>query len=212
MYQHSKNIFTAGLPVEQAKSALVMIHGRGATAQNMLSLANYLDAKDLAFFAPQATHQSWYPTRFIAPVQENQPALDSALELIHDLVQDIISKGIPAERIYFLGFSQGACLALEYVSRHAMGYAGVIAFTGGLIGEHLEMDNYKGDFKQTPVLISSGDQDPHVPLSRVNESAVVMEGLNAHMHVKIYPNKQHAISNEEIAHVNELFFKSSAIS
>jgi len=210
MYQHSKNIVTAGIPVENAKSALVMIHGRGASAQSMVPLANYLDTTDMAIFAPQASRHSWYPTSFIEPVEENQPALDSALEIIDELVQDIVKAGIPAEQIYFMGFSQGACLTLEYVTRNAMKYGGVIAFTGGLIGQVLELENYKGDFGQTTILISTGDPDAHVPLKRVKESAAVMEKMNGRMHVVVYPAKQHTITNEEIDIANQLFFADGA--
>lgn len=207
MYQHSKNIVTAGVPVENAKSALIMIHGRGASAQSMVPLSNYLNMKDTAIFAPQAAGHSWYPTSFIEPVEENQPALDSALEVIAELVQDILKAGIPAEEIYFLGFSQGACLTLEYVTRNAMKYGGIIAFTGGLIGKDLQMQNYKGDFSQTTILITTGDPDAHVPLKRVKESASIMEKMNGRMHVVVYPVKQHTITNEEIDVANDLFFK-----
>lgn len=206
MYTHSKNIITAGVPVEQAKSALIMIHGRGASAESMVPLSSYLGLKDAAIFAPQASKHSWYPTSFIEPVEMNQPALDSALELIDGLVQDIIVSGIPTEQIYFLGFSQGACLTLEYVTRNAKKYAGVIAFTGGLIGKDLQMENYKGDFGQTTVLITTSDPDHHVPLKRVKESGGIMEGMNARIHVVAYPGKQHTITNEEIELANSLFF------
>lgn len=211
MYTHSKQIITAGLPVEQAKTALIMIHGRGASAASMVPLSKYLDVKDVAIFAPQASRHSWYPTSFMEPVEHNQPALDSALEVIDELVQDIIKAGIPASQIYFLGFSQGACLTLEYVTRNAQEYAGVIAFTGGLIGQELDLENYKGDFAQTTVLIATGDPDPHVPLKRVKESASVMEGMNAKMHVVAYPGKQHTITNEEIDLANGIFFKNTAV-
>lgn len=210
MYTHSKNIVTAGVPVEQAKSALIMIHGRGASAQSMTPLSSYLNIKDMAVFAPQADRHSWYPTSFIAPVEENQPALDSALSIISSLVDDIVKAGIPKEQIYFLGFSQGACLTIEYVTRNAAKYGGVIAFTGGLIGQKLQMENYQGDFEQTTVLISTGDPDVHVPLKRVKESAAIMETMNARMHVVAYPAKQHTITNEEIDLANDLFFNTPA--
>lgn len=211
MYTHSKNIITAGVPVADAKSALIMVHGRGASAESMVPLSRYLDLKDAAIFAPQATKHSWYPTSFIEPVEFNQPALDSALELLDGLVKDIINAGIPADRIYFLGFSQGACLTLEYVTRNAKRYAGVIAFTGGLIGEKIALDNYEGDFGQTTVLITTGDPDAHVPLKRVKESAGIMEGMNARMHVVAYPAKQHTITNEEIDLANGIFFKNDVV-
>jgi phospholipase/carboxylesterase len=209
MYNHLKNIVTAGVPAEEAKSALVMLHGRGASAQSMIPLGSYFDLKDAAIFAPQATRHSWYPTSFIQPVEENQPALDSALEMLHELVQDIVKAGIPAEKIYFMGFSQGACLTLEYVTRNATRYGGVIAFTGGLIGKTLNLENYKGDFAQTTILITTGDPDAHVPLKRVKESAAVMEKMNGKMHVIVYPAKQHTITNEEIEVANQLFFSTN---
>jgi len=208
MYKHAKNIVTAGVAVAQAKGALIMIHGRGASAQSMLPLSSYLDMKDMAVFAPQATQHSWYPTSFIAPVEDNQPALDSALQVIAELVKDVVAAGIPEDKIYFLGFSQGACLTLEYVTRNPMKYAGVIAFTGGLIGKELALENYKGDFNQTTVLITTSDPDTHVPLKRVKESALVMEKMNARMHVVAYPMKQHTITNEEIELANSIFFGS----
>lgn len=210
MYTHAKNIVTAGVPLEKAKSAMIMIHGRGASAQSMTPLASFFNLTDTAVFAPQASKHSWYPTSFIAPVEENQPALDSALSLLSDLVNDIVKFGIPASEIYFLGFSQGACLTLEFVTRNATKYGGVIAFTGGLVGETLDMGNYKGDFAQTTVLITTSDPDAHVPLKRVKESASVMEKMNAKMHVVAYPGKQHTITNEEIELANDIFFNKLA--
>ncbi|WP_158797509.1 alpha/beta hydrolase [Pedobacter sp. L105] len=207
MYTHSKHIVTAGVALEKAKSAMIMIHGRGASAESMVPLAQYLQIEDVAIFAPQASKHSWYPTSFIEPVELNQPALDSAVELIDGLVKDIISAGIPADKIYFLGFSQGACLSLEYVTRNARKYAGIIAFTGGLIGKDLQMENYKGDFGQTTILITTSDPDFHVPLKRVKESAAIMEKMNARIHVVAYPGKQHTITNEEIDLANDIFFK-----
>jgi phospholipase/carboxylesterase len=207
MYTHSKNIVTAGLPVENAKRALIMIHGRGASAESMLPLGKYIDIEEAAIFAPQASKHSWYPTSFIEPVEYNQPALDSALELIDGLVADIIRTGIPATEIYFLGFSQGACLTLEYVSRNATKYGGVIAFTGGLIGKDLQMENYNGNFAETVMLITTSDPDQHVPLKRVKESASILEQLGGKVHVVVYPGKQHTITNEEIDLANDLFFK-----
>lgn len=207
MYTHTKNIVTAGLPVEKAKRALIMIHGRGASAESMLPLSNYIDIKEAAVFAPQASKHSWYPTSFIEPVEHNQPALDSALAIIDDLVADIIRAGIPATEIYFLGFSQGACLTLEYVTRNAIKYGGVIAFTGGLIGKELQMENYKGDFAETVMLITTSDPDQHVPLKRVKESASILEQLGGKLHVVVYPGKQHTITNQELELANDLFFK-----
>ncbi|MGN8069433.1 alpha/beta hydrolase [Mucilaginibacter sp. 22184] len=204
MYTHRKQIVTAGLPAGEAKKAMIMVHGRGASAVSILTLKDHLQLDGYAIFAPQATEHSWYPYSFMAPVSNNQPALDSALEVISSLVEDIKQQGIAQENIYFLGFSQGACLTLEYVSRNAGKYGGVIAFTGGLIGEKLIDENYKGDFDQTTVLITTGDPDPHVPVSRVNETVSLLEKLNANVTKEIYKGRQHTISGAELDLANKL--------
>lgn len=198
MYTHQKDIITAGVPVAEAKRAVIFIHGRGASAADILSLNNHLKIEDAALFAPQATSHSWYPYSFMAPVKDNQPALDSALSLIRGLVSDIERAGIPQEQIYFVGFSQGACLTLEYITRHAARYGGAVAFTGGLIGKEINMQNYKGNFKQMPVLITTGDPDPHVPVSRVELSEGIMKKMNANVTVKIYSGRPHTITKMEI--------------
>ncbi|MEZ2338641.1 alpha/beta hydrolase [Mucilaginibacter sp. RCC_168] len=202
MYTHHKQIVTAGAPAGQAKKAMIMVHGRGASAVSILTLKDHLQLDGYAIFAPQATEHSWYPYSFMAPVSNNQPALDSALEVIGSLVEDIKEQGITQENIYFLGFSQGACLTLEYVTRNAGRYGGVIAFTGGLIGEKLMSENYKGDFDQTPLLITTGDPDPHVPVSRVNETVSLLKKLNANVTLKIYKGRQHTVTTEELALAN----------
>ena len=199
MYTHRKQIVTAGVPADEAKKAMIMLHGRGASAVSILTLKDHLQLDGYAIFAPQATEHSWYPYSFIAPVSNNQPALDSALEVIGSLVEDIKQQGIAQENIYFLGFSQGACLTLEYVTRNAGKYGGVIAFTGGLIGEKLIDENYKGDFAQTPILITTGDPDPHVPVSRVNETVNLIKKLNANVTLKIYKGRQHTVTAGELA-------------
>lgn len=204
MYRHTKQVVSAGVPAEQAKKAIIMLHGRGASASSIISLKDHLELDEYAIVAPQANEHSWYPYSFMAPVQNNQPALDSALEVIGELVDDLKQKGIAQENIYFLGFSQGACLTLEYTNRNAGRYGGIIAFTGGLIGEELVKENYKGDFNNTPVLITTGDPDPHVPVSRVNDSVEVLKGLNADVTLKIYKGRQHTISHEEIVLANEI--------
>ncbi|HEY4151456.1 MAG TPA: dienelactone hydrolase family protein [Chitinophagaceae bacterium] len=204
MYTHTKKILTAGTPVEQATKAMVLLHGRGGSAEDILSLADHLDVKGMALFAPQATQHSWYPNSFISPVKDNQPALDSALAIIDELVESIIASGIAREHLYLAGFSQGACLTLEYSSRHASRYAGIIAFTGGLIGQQLATENYKGDFGQTPVLIATGEPDPHVPVSRVKESAAILEKMNARVTTQIFKGRPHTITMEEIELANRL--------
>lgn len=207
MYTHQKNIITGGVPIAEAKKAIIFIHGRGATAEDILSLNNHLKIADAALFAPQATNNSWYPYSFMAPVRENQPALDSALDVLKTLVIEIESSGIPKDQIYFVGFSQGACLTLEYITRNAARYGGAVAFTGGLIGKEINMQNYKGDFKKTPVLITTGDPDPHVPVSRVEISQVIMKKMNADVTVKIYPGRVHTITQIELELAKKMVLK-----
>ena len=204
MYTHSKQIVTAGTPIDKANKAIIMLHGRGASAASIISLKDHLALDGYAIFAPQATEHSWYPYSFMAPVSNNQPMLDSALQVIGELVADIKQQGIAQENIYILGFSQGACLTLEYATRNAGRYGGIIAFTGGLIGEKLATENYQGNFNQTPVLIATGDPDPHVPVSRVNESVAVIEALNAKVTLRVFKGRQHTISAEELALANEI--------
>jgi phospholipase/carboxylesterase len=206
MYTHKKQTINAGTPLDKASGALVLLHGRGGTASNIVSLAGEFNLDNMAILAPQATNNSWYPYSFMAPVEENQPMLDSALEIIGETVNDIIAAGIPAEKIWFAGFSQGACLTLEYVARNAQRYGGVIAFTGGLIGQQLATNNYKGDFKRTPILITTGNPDPHVPLSRVDESVELLKNLGADVTLKVYDGRPHTITMPEIELANQLIF------
>ena len=207
MYTHEKQIIAAGVLAADAKKAVIFLHGRGASAEDILGLAKHLDLEDAALFAPQANNYSWYPNSFMAPVAENQPALDSALEVIQSLVGDILATGIPAEQLYFVGFSQGACLTLEYVTRNAQQYGGIVAFTGGLIGKEINLNNYKGDFKQTPVLITTGDPDPHVPVRRVEMSEGILKKMNAAVNMKIFSGRVHTISPREIELAKTLVFK-----
>ncbi len=203
---HLKNIVTAGKPLSDATKALIMIHGRGADAHDILSLAAHLNVSDFALLAPQATNSTWYPHSFLVPVEQNQPWLGSALVLIKDLVQNIKDQGIDHENIYILGFSQGACLALEFTARNAARYGGVIALTGGLIGMNIDRTNYYGDYDGTPVFMGAGNRDPHVPLERVNESAAILEEMNARVNLQVYEGKPHNVSQEEIEEVNRIFF------
>lgn len=203
MYSHTKQIITSGTPINEAKKAIVMLHGRGSSARDIISLKRYLKLEEMAIYAPEATNSSWYPYSFMAPVMQNQPALDSALELIGEVVAEIEAAGISAENIYFAGFSQGACLTLEYTARNARRYGGIIALTGGLIGQELATENYQGDFGGTPLFISTGNPDPHVPVSRVEESVKIFESMNAMVTSEIYSGRPHTISAEEVEIVNK---------
>lgn len=205
---HSKNIQSAGKSLKEAKKVLIMIHGRGANAQDILGLSSHLNVADYALLAPQATNYTWYPYSFMVKPEQNEPWLSSALDLLNDLVDDVINQGIAAENIYFLGFSQGACLTLEFVTRHAKQYGGVAAFTGGLIGDVVNRPNYSGDFNETPIFIGTGNPDPHVPVERVKESAAILTEMNAQVHLEIYDNRPHTISKDEIDWANRLIFKS----
>jgi phospholipase/carboxylesterase len=204
---HQKNIVTAGKNLRDSGKALVLLHGRGATAQDILGLSGELSVKDFALIAPQATNYTWYPYSFLVPVRQNEPWLSSAIQLLDEVVGDIRTAGIDEQNIYFAGFSQGACLTLEFVTRKARRWGGVAAFTGGLIGDKIDSDNYQGDFAGTPVFVGSSDPDPHVPVERVQASVRIMKSLNASVTEKIYPGMGHTISKDEISNVNKLIFK-----
>ena len=183
-----------------------MLHGRGAPAHDILGLAMHLHVNDFALIAPQATNYTWYPYSFLAPPKQNEPWLTSALDLIEDIVGDIRNAGIAEEQMYFAGFSQGACLTLEYVARHAKKWGGIAAFTGGLIGDRLYPENYAGDFNGTPFFIGTSDPDPHIPVERVHDTAQLLTRMNAKVTKKIYPNMGHTISEDEIKQANTLIF------
>ncbi|TDH21559.1 phospholipase [Segetibacter sp. 3557_3] len=203
---HIKNIISAGKPLQQGTKVLIMLHGRGGSADDILSMADYLNVKDYTLLAPQATNNSWYPYSFLAPQKQNEPWLSSALSMIKDLHNEVTSIGIAHEDIYFMGFSQGACLTLEYVARNAATYGGIAAFTGGLIGDKIDPANYKGDFNKTPVFIGTGSSDPHVPVERVYATSNMLKNMNAVVTEKVYTNRAHTISEDEIIQANMLIF------
>lgn len=203
---HKKNIVAKGKELNRESKVLIMVHGRGGSAEDILSLASYLNVKDFTLLAPEATNNTWYPYSFLAPPAQNEPWLSSALVLLKELVDDLYKKDIPAENIYFLGFSQGACLALEFVTRNANRYGGVAAFTGGLIGDNIYRENYKGDFGGTPVFIGTSNPDPHVPVERVNATSNILKEMNASVTEKVYHNMGHTINQDEIEQANKLVF------
>jgi phospholipase/carboxylesterase len=204
---HKKNIVTAGKELEKATKALIMLHGRGGSSEDILSLASYLKVQDFALIAPQATNNTWYPHSFMMPAEQNEPWLSSALTLLQDLVKDLNDKGFASDSIYFTGFSQGACLTLEFVTRNAKKYGGVVAFTGGLIGDKINTENYKGDFKNTPVFIGTSNPDPHIPVERVYATSNILKNMNAAVTEKIYNNMGHTINDDEIKNANALVFQ-----
>jgi phospholipase/carboxylesterase len=205
---HKKNIVTAGKELTATSKVLIMLHGRGGSAEDILSFSTHLDAKDFTLLAPQATNNAWYPHSFLAPPSQNEPWLSSALKLIKELVDDVRSKGVPTQNIYFTGFSQGACLTFEFIARNGDKYGGVAAFTGGLIGDKIYSENYKGDFQGAPVFIGTSNPDPHVPVERVYATTNILKNMNADVTEKVYDNMGHTINQDEIENANKLIFKS----
>lgn len=204
---HIKNITAAGVNLSDAEKAVIMVHGRGANAEDILQLASYLHVKGYALLAPEATNHTWYPHSFMAPVQENEPWLSSGIGILEDLVNTITAQGIDTEKIYLLGFSQGACLTLEFAARNATKFAGIVAFTGGLIGEQIDRKRYHGDFMGTPIFIGTGNPDPHVPVERVRATTDILEDMNAIVTEQVYENRPHTISQDEIEQANNIIFK-----
>lgn len=195
---------TWGVPVESAPGAVIALHGRGASAGDILGLARAMALPRLAWLAPQARGGAWYPYSFLAPLEENQPGLDSALRLITGVVETLLRAGCRRERIALLGFSQGACLATEYLARHAARHGGLAAFTGGLIGPPGTRFAYPGSLAGTPCLLAAGDPDPHVPWPRVEESAKVLGALGGEVTLRRYPGLPHVVNDDEIAQARAL--------
>lgn len=196
-------LHTSGKSIKEAGKALIMVHGRGGSAEDILTLAQYLEVDDHALLAPQAPQHTWYPLSFMADPEKNEPSLSASLKMLEETVKTAEDNGIKKEDIYFLGFSQGACLTLEFVTRNAGKWGGVVAFTGGLIGDRIYTENYKGDFGHTPVFIGTSDPDPHVPVSRVLETTALLRKMNASVNEKIYPFMGHTITGEELRLANE---------
>lgn len=205
----SKTLYR-GAPLAQAPRVAIFVHGRGASAEDILTLAPHLELDGFALIAPQADQDTWYPYSFMAPTHQNEPGLSSALTLLEQLMHQCLAAGIPSEHIYWLGFSQGACLTLEFAARHARRFGGVYAFSGGLIGDVINRSNYQDAFAQTPVFIGCSDVDPHIPLERVEESAAVLRELGAFVTKRIYPNMPHTIIQDEIELVNALLREPTA--
>ena len=194
----------AGLPPQEATAALVLVHGRGGSAEDILGLADFIDARDLALVAPRAAGHTWYPQSFLAPVAANEPGRSSGLSVLESIVEDLKASGIPSEKVILAGFSQGACLTLEFVARHPQRFGGVAGLTGGLIGPPGSLGGYEGSLDGTPVFLGSGDPDPHVPWARVEETAEILEQLGAVVEVERYPGRPHTISQDELIRLDAL--------
>lgn len=191
-------ILTVGAPLNQAKAAMILIHGRGASARSILELTLEFDQPGFAYLAPEANGNVWYPNRFLAPIASNEPYLSSALQLINELLAHLEQAGVPAEKTMLLGFSQGACLALEYAARFARRYGGVVGLSGGLIGPPGTNFEYEDSLEDTPVFLGCSDVDFHIPVERVYESTAVLRALGGDVTERIYPNMDHTVNQDEI--------------
>ena len=203
---HKNEFKYSGKSIEEADKVLVMVHGRGGNATDILALREHLKIDDFALVAPEAYNNSWYPLSFLAPEEQNQPWLDSALSSLKTLEQELNSKGIDSKNIYFFGFSQGACLTLEYVTRNAKKYGGVVAIIGGLIGDHINTGNYLTNFEGTRVYLGTSDPDSHVPVERVEQTAAILKNKNAEVELRIHKNAGHRIIPEELGVANNFIF------
>ena len=195
-----------GEPLAGAHGAVILLHGRGASAEDILGLSHELRYPGLAYLAPQAANHTWYPTSFLAPQAQNEPFLTSALAKVKSIVDEAIAAGIPTERIILCGFSQGACLSTEFVARNPTRYGGLIALTGGLIGtnEEVAAPARPATLAGTPALLLSGDPDPHVPWSRVEQSAAILTAMGAQVITNRYPNRPHTVTQDELEQANHL--------
>ena len=193
-----------GTPLQKAQRALIMVHGRGDTTQKMQNLAKEVADERYHLVFPKATNKTWYPKGFMAATQENQPWLDATMDYLAKALHYIKEGGISDENIFFLGFSQGACVALEFPTRNATQYGGVMVLSGGLIGPEIDLSKYTGDYQGTPVFMGCSDIDHHIPLQRLNDSADVLMGMNAHVDLRIYPGMGHMINEDEIATVKKI--------
>jgi phospholipase/carboxylesterase len=192
-------VLHAGAPLTAADLAMILLHGRGGSAEDILELGSALHPPNVAYLAPQAIGHTWYPLSFLAPRNANEPYLSSALAKVESVVRGLEQSGFGRERIVVAGFSQGGCLATEFVASHPARYGGLIAFTGGLIGPPGSLQSSpSGKLAGTPALLSSGDPDPHVPWARVEESAAILTAMGAVVTTKRYPGRPHSVTEGEL--------------
>lgn len=197
-------VYRAGAELSSARLGMILLHGRGATAGDILALANEIEGSGVAYLAPQAANRTWYPYSFLEPIARNEPGLTSGLAVIAQLLETLDDEGLPAEQVMLLGFSQGACLAMEFAARHARRYAGLIGLSGGLIGPSVERERYQGSLEGAPIFLGCSDVDPHIPRERVEETAEVMQALGGQVTKRLYPNMPHTVNRDEIDVINEM--------
>ncbi len=197
-------VLRRGAHPRDARVSVILVHGRGASAADMLSLAEEFGVPDVAYVAPQAAGQTWYPSSFLSPIANNEPAVTSAMRLVQGLMATLGDEGVARDRVVLIGFSQGACLSLEFAARHAARYGAVVGLSGGLIGPPGTPRDYAGSLAGTPVLIGCSDVDPHIPVDRVRESGGVFRALGAAVDERIYPGMGHTVNRDEIEAVRAL--------
>ena len=199
---HTAEPRTAGASLDDANAAVVLVHGRGATAHSILGMAQEFERGDVAYLAPQATGNEWYPQSFLAPVEQNEPGRTAGLEAIDRIVDRVVEADVGLDSLLVLGFSQGGCLATEYAATHPRRYGGVVALSGGLIGA--ELSGYEGHMAGTPVFLGCSDVDPHIPLERVHETRDTFETLGADVEERIYEGMGHGINRDEVDYVTAM--------
>ena len=197
-------VLQRGAQLAGARLAIILVHGRGDSAGGILGLVDAFDAPDVAWLAPEASGHTWYPYSFLSPIAHNEPGISSGLRVIESLVARLAAAAIPPERVVLMGFSQGACLAQEFAARHARRYHAIVGLSGGLIGPAGTPRDYSGSFEGTPVFLGCSDIDPHIPLERVHESALVFKRMGAVVDERIYPRMGHTVNDDEIAAVQAL--------
>ena len=201
---HGQLVRTAGEPVQRAQAAMLMLHGRGARAEDILTLAEQFAQPRFAYLAPQAAENSWYPNRFLAPISSNEPWFSSAIAFVNDVFSQIAQAGIPPERTMFLGFSQGACLTLEFIARNTRRYGGVVGLSGALVGPQDMPRRYTGSLAGTPIFLGCSNVDRHVSKESVQHAADVLQSLGGDLTVRLYPDMGHTVNQDEIDFVRSM--------
>jgi predicted esterase len=197
-------VLSHGPAARDARLGIILVHGRGGSAEDLLTIASELRLDDILYVAPQAADRTWYPYSFLAPIDQNEPGLTSGLNRISALIDSLRQQGLPPERVGLMGFSQGACLSLEYAARHARRYAAVIGLSGGVIGPPGTARTYPGSLEGAPVFLGCSDIDPHIPLDRVHETAALFRRLHATVDARIYPGMGHVVNEDEVQAVRAL--------